>query len=148
METLSQQTRRRLPDLVDIVLRVVCAAGMAVDAFIHLRFASDYDRIGSQITEGTLFRAEAVVAILAVIAIAVTSRRIVSAIVFLIALSASAAVYSSVYVHIGAVGPFPDIYEPIWFSQKRYAAIIEAVSAVSALVLLIKGGPHKRAWAS
>lgn len=148
METLPQRTTRRLPDLLDIGLRILCAAGMAVDAFIHLRFAGDYDRIGSQITEGQLFRVEAVVAILAAIAIAVTSRRIVSALVFLVALSASAAVYSSVYVHIGAIGPFPDIYEPIWFSQKRAAAVTEAVAAASALVLLIKGRARKRLPAS
>lgn len=125
--------------VLDIALRVLCAAGLVVDAVIHLLLAGDYDRIGKQITEGTLFRAEAIIAILAAIAIAVTSRRLASAFAFLVALSALAAVYSSVYSHIGAIGPFPDMYEPIWFSQKRAAADAEAVSTVAAVVLLIKG---------
>lgn len=139
METLSHRATGRLLVTLDIVLRVLCAAGLAVDGVIHLLFAGDYDRIGTQITEGTLFRIEAIVAILAAIAIAATSRRVASAFAFLVALSAFVAVYGSVHWHIGAIGPFPDVYEPIWFAQKRAAAVTEAVSAVAAAVLLVKG---------
>lgn len=148
METLTNRTTSRISVVLDIVLRVLCAAGLAVDAFIHFLFAGDYDRIGRQITEGELFRGEAIAAILAAIGIAVTSRRIVSAFAFLVALSASIAVYSSVYVHIGSIGPLPDVYEPVWFSQKRAAATTEAVSAVTAAILLIKGRVRRRAPAA
>lgn len=141
---MESRSRTGWPLLVlDITIRFLCVAGFAVDAVIHLLFAGDYDRVGKQITEGTLFRTEAIIAILAGIAIAVTSRRFAAAFAFLVALSAFVAVYGSVHWHIGAIGPFPDVYEPIWFSQKSDVAIAEATSAVAAVVLLVKG-PARR----
>jgi hypothetical protein len=44
------------------------------------------------------------------------------------------------YVDVGAFGPFPDMYEPIWSSDKVWALIGQAV-AVLALIPLWRAEP-------
>ncbi|MDR0343288.1 MAG: hypothetical protein LBI49_09210 [Nocardiopsaceae bacterium] len=55
--------------------RAVAAAGLGVDACVHLNLASLYAEGGGTISEGLLFRAEAAIAIVAALAIAVSARR-------------------------------------------------------------------------
>ena len=56
--------------------RLVIAAGLAVDAYVHLNLASTYAEAGGLVNEGVLFRVEAVAALLAAAAVAVTGRRV------------------------------------------------------------------------
>ena len=51
-----------------------------------------------------------------------------------VALGSLAALVLSVYVRIPAVGPFPELYEPIWYADKYLAAAAAAVAGVVALV--------------
>lgn len=53
-------------------LILVVAAGLAIDAFVHLDLASSYDGVKSSVlTQGDLFRAEAVLAIIAALVLVV-----------------------------------------------------------------------------
>lgn len=61
-----------------------------------------------------------------------------------LAVAASALVLMLVsrYVDIGAFGPFPDLYDPVWYPEKLRAASGEAAAAVASLAgLLLLSGP-------
>jgi hypothetical protein len=121
------------------LLRVLAAATvafLAVDAYVHLTDASLYDAATtSAVTEGTLFRVEAIVAIVVGIALLIQPRPVVWAVAAVVAASAAGAVLLSTYVDIGALGPLPDFYEPTWaLPGKAASALAETAAAVLALV--------------
>lgn len=119
---------------VRILLRVITAAALAVDAYVHLRLAGVYDvAAGTAISQGDLFRLESAAAILAALVVLVFGTRWAYGFAFLVAASALGAVLLYRYVDVGALGPLPNMYEPVWFRQKTVSAIAEAVGAVSAL---------------
>ena len=115
-------------------LRVLVAAGLVVDAVVHLRLASLYQfAYPAGIGGGNLFRIEAVAAVVAAIAVLVWASRWTSLFAFAVAASAFAAVVLSVYVELPAIGPIPSMYEPLWFGEKTLSAVAEGVAAVAAL---------------
>jgi hypothetical protein len=118
------------------VLAVATAAFLAVDAYVHLTDASLYDAAtNSAFTEGTLFRVEAIVAIVVGIALLIRPRPVVWAVAAVVAASAAGAVLLSTYVDVGALGPLPDLYEPTWaLPGKAASAIAETAATVLALV--------------
>lgn len=122
---------------VNLALRMSAAAGLAIDAYVHFDLAADYDVVGSTITQGTLFRAQAVVALLAALLILLVGRTWVYQVVFLVAISALAPLVLYTYVDVGAVGPLPNMYEPVWYQDKTFSAVGEAVAAVAAAALLV-----------
>ncbi len=67
-------------------------------------------------------------------------RRAGFALAALIAVSALAAIIVYRYVNIGALGPFPSMYEPAWYPEKTTAAIAEAIAAAAGLAGL--AGSH------
>jgi hypothetical protein len=115
-------------------LAVVAALGLAYDAKVHLQLAEGYDAVGSTITQGALFRMEAVVAIVCALALLVSDRRVVWAAAGLTGLSGVAAVLLYRYVDVGSIGPVPNMYEPVWFAQKTWSAVAEAAVAAAWLV--------------
>lgn len=120
---------------VDILLRLVVAAGLVVDAVVHLNYASRYDPVGNTISQGDIFRIESSVAILvAVVLLVAPWRRLGYLAAFLISASAFGGVMLYRYVNVGAIGPIPNMYEPVWFGQKTFSAYAEAAAAVIALV--------------
>lgn len=127
--------QRREGGSVNLLLRVLAAAGLAVDAYVHLDLAADYDAVGSTITQGALFRVQGVIAALAAVLILSMGRSWVYQVVFLIAASALGAVVQSAYVDLGSLGPLPNMYEPVWYPDKTLSAIGEGVAAVAALGL-------------
>jgi hypothetical protein len=52
---------------------------------------------------------------------------------FLVAAAGLAAVLLYRYVDVGAFGPFPNMYEPLWYAEKSRSAIAEAIGTVTAL---------------
>jgi hypothetical protein len=119
-------------------LIAVVVAGLAIDAYIHFDLASNYAPIKtSAISQAGLFRIEAIVSIAAALALLVRPRRYTAAIAFVVAASAFAALIVTRYYDIGAIGPIPDMYEPVWFTEKLVAAYAEAVAAIAALALVV-----------
>jgi hypothetical protein len=120
---------------MDIVLRVLVAAGLAVDAYVHWDFAPDMAFVeGGSIGGDTLFRVQAVVAAVVAVLILVLARRWTYAVAFLVAASALGAVVLYYYVDVGALGPIPDMSEPVWYGDKTISAVGEGVAALAALV--------------
>ncbi|HEV2089179.1 MAG TPA: hypothetical protein VGR21_12775 [Cryptosporangiaceae bacterium] len=122
-----------------LALQVITAAGLGVDAYLHLVLASDYVGPGA-ISQGALFRVEAAVAAVAAVLVLLVRRRVVYLLAFLVAASALAAVVLYRYVDVGALGPLPNMYEPVWFFEKTLSAVAEAVAAVGAAALLALAG--------
>jgi len=115
-------------------LAAATAAFLVVDAFVHLSDARLYSLPTSAVTEGTLFRAEAIIAIVVAVALLVRPRPAVWALAVVVAASAVGAVLLSTYVDVGALGPFADMYEPTWaVPGKAASAIAETAAAVLAL---------------
>lgn len=117
-----------------LTARITVTAGLAVSAYVHLDLAPIYAEGGGLVNEGVLFRAEAVVALLSAITVAVTGRRVCYLAGFAIAVSALAVMLVSRYVDLGAIGPFPDLYDPVWFPEKLLATFAEGVASLAALL--------------
>lgn len=120
---------------MQLVLRVLVAAGLGIDAYIHAVVASAYDfPAGGLITKGDLFRIEAAVAGLVALLVLIFPRRVTFGFAFLVAASAFGAVLLYRYVEVGSLGPLPRMYLPVWTTERLISAIAEGVAAVLALV--------------
>jgi hypothetical protein len=117
--------------------RVLVVAGLAVSGYVHFNLASPYAEAGGVINEGVLFNAEAVAALLAALVVAIYGNRASYLAAFAVTASAVAALLVSRYVDLGAIGPFPDLYDPVWFGEKVLAAVAAGIAALAALVGLI-----------
>jgi hypothetical protein len=118
-------------DRVSLGLAVVAAAGLAYDAYVHLHLASGYDAVGETVTQGALFRIEAVAALLAAVAVLAFDRRLVWAAAGMTGLAGVAAVLLYRYVDVGAIGPIPNMYEPAWYAEKLQSLYAEAAVVVA-----------------
>lgn len=140
--------RPRSHTVIRVMLQVVTAAALAVDAYVHADLAGPYDVVGRQISQGTLFRLEAAVASLAALLVLLFGRRrLVWMFAFLVSVSALGAVLLYGYVNVGALGPLPNMYEPYWGPKRTGSAIAEAVGAVTSLVGFLITGPPRTASA-
>lgn len=118
-----------------ILLRVLVAAGLAIDVYVHVRLSDLLDvPAGGAITQGDLFLIEAGVAALAAALVLAWPSRISYAFAFLVAASALGAVLLYRYVDLGSLGPLPRMYTPVWTMDKIVSAIAEGVAAVLAAV--------------
>jgi hypothetical protein len=125
--------------ILRVALVVIVVAGLAVDAYVHLRLASTFDPIRATVSQGQLFRVEGVAAILAAVFLLLRPGRFSAAVAALVAGGGLAAVLLYAWVDIGAVGPLPNMYDPNWGPMKSWSAIAEGVAAVAAVVLVVIG---------
>jgi hypothetical protein len=123
-----------------LAARLVTAAGLGIDAFVHADLASIYAEGGGAINEGVLFRVEAVLAALTAIAVILTGRRLAFLAALVVSASALALMLISRYTDLGTLGPFPDLYDPVWFPEKLWAAFGEGAAALAALTGVIVCG--------
>jgi hypothetical protein len=121
---------------VRLILRLIAAVGLAIDAGIHAKLAPQYDAVTAHISQGTLFRIEAGVASLAVVLVLAWRRRAGDLFGLLTAAAGLAALLVYRYVDVGTLGPLPNMYEPVWFTDKVWAVIGQAMAIVSLLALL------------
>jgi hypothetical protein len=127
------------------ILRCTAAVGLAVDAGIHLKLAGQYDAVTASISEGALFRVEAVAAVLAIVLVLVWRNRAGDAFAWLTAAAGLAAIIVYRYWNPGAIGPLPDMYEPVWFTDKLWALTGQALALLALTPLLLRparGGDH------
>jgi hypothetical protein len=131
-------------------IRAVTAACLVIDAYVHLDLASLYAEAGGTINEGLLFRAEAAVALLTAAVVVAIGRRACYLAGLAVAASALIVMLVSRYVDVGALGPFPDLYDPVWFPEKLLAAVAEGAATVMALagVIITTGRISNRSKAS
>lgn len=119
-------------------LGLVVAAGLGVDAYVHLHLASSYALVRtSAISQATLFRIEGVAAIVAAVLVVVRPHRLTALFALLVSGGGVAAVLLYTEADPGRIGPLPDMYEPVWYADKTNSLIGEAVAAVMSLALLV-----------
>lgn len=121
-----------------LVLRLAVVVGLAVDAYVHIDLAPAYAGPGGVLDEQNLFLVESGVAIVVAVWVLATGRRTAALAAVVVAASALAAVLSSRYVDLGAIGPFPDLYEPVWYPEKAVAAVGEALALLAAVLLVLR----------
>lgn len=128
--------------------RLLAAAGLAVDAYLHAQLADRYDPVAASISQGTLFRIEAGVAALAALVVLVWRRMPGDLFAWFVAAGGLALLLVYRYVDVGELGPIPNMYEPIWYGDKRLTVIAQAVAVVATVFLLIahprRRGPRAR----
>jgi hypothetical protein len=115
---------------------VLTVGGLAYSAYVHLHLAHIYAGNGGTISEGDLFRAQGVVALVVAAVLLVTGWRFAWLTAGLVGLASVAAVLVSRYTTLGAVGPFPDMHEASWQPSPDKLASAVAEAAVVVLVLL------------
>ena len=129
-----------------LVVRILAAAAFAVDAYVHATSAGIYDPPGGGlVTEGNLFRAEALAASLVALAVLLRPSRRVLLAAIAVAASALGAVLLYRYVNVGAIGPIPDLYEPTWqVPGKLLSAYAEATALLLSALSLVCRPAAKR----
>lgn len=120
------------------LLVVVTLAGLVIDAYVHFDLAARYDPVASTtLSQGDLFRVEAVAAIVAAVGLILRPRWYTAGLAFAVLAAGAAALYVYRYWNVPAFGPIPRMYEPIWYPEKTLAAVAETVGAVSAAGLVL-----------
>jgi hypothetical protein len=127
------------PSVINRLLGVATAAMLGIDAVVHARDAHFYDAVRtSVISQGTLFRLEAAVAALVVVALLIRPSRIWWAAALIVTLSAFGAVVLYQYVDVGQLGPIPNMYEPTWaLPGKSASAWAEGIGVILAAAGLL-----------
>ena len=124
--------------LIRIALALIVAAGLAVDAYVHLHLASSYALVRtSTVSQATLFRLEGIAAILAAAAVLVRPNRVTASVAFIVGAAGAAAVLIYTNTDPGRIGPFPDMYEPVWYTDKSNSLIGEVIAAAAAVLLFV-----------
>ncbi len=121
-------------DRLSLVLAVLVALGLAYDAYVHFDLASSYDAVKATVSQGQLFRLEAAFALLAAVLVLVSDSKIAWLFAGSLGLAGVVAVVLLRYVQVPAFGPFPQMYEPVWFAEKSLSAVAEGAVAVLWLV--------------
>ncbi|MEV4352119.1 hypothetical protein AB0J83_47300 [Actinoplanes sp. NPDC049596] len=124
-------------------LAVLTAALLAVDAFVHLHDAGQYDQFHSSVmSEGTLFRIQGVVAIVVALAVLIAPSVPTWILSLLVAGSAAVAVTLYTYVNVGQLGFLPNLYENTWNAPGKVgSAVAETIAAllsIAGLVLAVR----------
>jgi hypothetical protein len=116
------------------VLLVLTAASLAISAYVHLHLAKSY-AYPATITGTQLFVTQGVIALVVTAVLVVTDNRWAWVAAAVVGLASFAAVMSSRYLDIGAVGPFPDMRDTTWHPtpDKPLSAAVEALVVLFAL---------------
>jgi hypothetical protein len=131
---------------MNMALRVLTALALFIDAGVHIYLAPGYQAASpGGIGQGNLFLLEAAAALLAALYVLFRGSRASFALALAVALSAFVAVMVYRYVDIPAFGPFPAMYEPVWFFEKSLSAVAEGAGALLAAAGLLRTAPKRRA---
>ncbi|MFF1729775.1 hypothetical protein [Streptomyces sp. NPDC058247] len=123
--------------------RVLAAAGLAVNAYVHADLASRYDPVRATISQGSLFRIETALAALAAVLVVFWRRSLGDVFAWLTAAGGLAALLVYRYIDVGALGPLPDMYEPLWYAEKGLVVISQLVTVVAMTLLLVSRGRER-----
>ncbi|MFF5293694.1 hypothetical protein [Paractinoplanes globisporus] len=128
-------------------LAVVTAVLLGVDAYVHLHDAGQYDQFRSSVmSEGTLFRIQAVVAIVVALAVLIRPNILTWILSLLVSASVAIAVTLYTYVNVGQLGPIPNLYENTWNEPGKVgSAVAETLAAlvsIAGLILALRTRRH------
>ena len=124
-------------------LRVGTAAALGVYAVVHWQNAPAYDTVTATVGQGQLFRVEAALAVAVGLLVLVRPRPSSWLAALAVAATALAAVLLYRYVDVGALGPFPDMYENTWqVPGKLLSASAEGAAVLLAALGLLTHREH------
>ncbi|MET3721634.1 MULTISPECIES: hypothetical protein [unclassified Arthrobacter] len=130
---------------MSLALRILTALMLFIDAGVHLHLAPGYQAATpGGIGQGTLFLLEGAAAVLSALYVLVRGSRAAYALALAVAFSGFVAVVLYRYVDIPAIGPFPAMYDPVWFFEKSLSAVAEGAGTILAVIGLIRSAPRGR----
>ena len=135
----TNQIRRR-------VLPAFVAVALILNAWIHLRLAGPFDaNPGALLSQGALFRIQAVVDIVAAIMLMVRPRAWAAFLAFAVAAGGAAVLLvTSVLPLDGTAVGLPYLFEPAWYPAKQTSFVFQLLAAALAAVLLLRAFPSRR----
>ena len=99
---------------------VATAGLLAIALYVHIHDTRLHHAVAtSALSEATLFRVQAAVAVAVALALLIYPHVVVWAAAGLVAGSATGAVLVYTYADVGQLGPLPDLYERTWASPER-----------------------------
>lgn len=120
-----------------IILRVLTAAALGVDAVVHVRLAPGYQSAAPDgIGEGNLFLVEAAAAAATGLYVLIRGSRPAWALTLVAAGGGLVVLLLYRYIDIPAFGPVPAMYEPVWFFEKTLTALAETAALLMATTAL------------
>ena len=129
-------------DRSTVVLRVLLAVALGVSAYLHFDLAEGPLTGDGKITLAGMFIGQAVVAALVAIWVLVRGDRIALLAGLLVGGASFLALILSVYVEIPSIGPFPTLYEPLWYTEKVIAAVAAGLATVVAALAVLRLRPR------
>ncbi|QYF91051.1 hypothetical protein [Arthrobacter sp. PAMC25284] len=98
---------------------------------IHFQLAAGYQQAApGGVGQGNLFRIHAAASLLTAVFILIKGNSPAFVAAALVMLSAFAAAILSRYVPLPDIGPIPSMYEPVWFTEKVVATVVEGIAGV------------------
>ena len=116
------------------------AVALAVNAFVHLSLAGPFDgNPGTLVSQGTLFRVQAVVDLLAAALILIRPRPWTGLVAVVVAVGGLALIIITVNapLDLTPIG-LPYLYEPSWYQDKVVSAVAQGCAAVGALIIVLR----------
>ncbi len=123
--------------------------GLAVDAYTHLDLAGQYrfNRTAT-VSQETLFRVEAGLAVIAGLVLIVRANVWTALLALAVAGGGLGLLLVYRYVNVGSLGPLPNMYEPLWYTEKSWSAVGEALATFGSVGLVIGAVSARRASSS
>ncbi len=115
-------------------LRALAVLGLVLDVYVHSKLAPVFDQLGTQITQGQLFRVEAALAAAAALYLALRDSRRAWAWAGAVAIAGLVAILVTGWVALPALGPLPAMYDPTWSADKVLVTVGMSVTALAWLV--------------
>jgi hypothetical protein len=114
------------------VVRLITVAGLGIDAYVHLDLVSIYSEAEAPISEGPCSGPRRCWPVHGARADR-SARRLSFLLGFAVSATALTLMPVSRYVDLGSLDPFPDLYDPVWFAEKLWAAFGEAAEGIASL---------------
>lgn len=128
------------PRLAAVTARLLPALALVVSAYIHLNLASRYAPVATSVlSQQDLFLAQGAAAIAVALVLLAWPRRVVLLAAAGVGAASLAAILTYRYVNIGALGPIPNMYEPVWYAEKTLSAFADGFAALFAVLALVVG---------
>ena len=128
-----------------IALLLVTATALVVNAVIHFRLAGPFDAItGTLVSQGTLFRLQAVVNIVVAAVLLIARTRWAAALAAVVAVGGLALVVITTLIPLDLTTlGLPFLFEPIWYADKVVSAVAQAVAFAAAAAIALVTGPAR-----
>ena len=127
--------KRRQPRLAAIVI----AVALLLNAWIHFRLAGPFDaNPGSLLSQGALFRIQAVVNLIVAVLIVVRPRAWTALLAFAVAAGGAAILTLTSVVPVdGSIVGLPYLFEPAWYPAKQTSLVFQLLAAALAVGMML-----------